>query len=116
MALDGANWAPLVGLWVLSGIIGGCIAGSRGNKGGFLLGFLLGPIGWIIAAIGKSPEPVAAPTALERINRRPDDLTPAWHPDPLGRFDARWWDGNRWTQDVGRVAADGTRGQFEDPV
>ncbi|MGB2757136.1 MAG: DUF2510 domain-containing protein [Acidimicrobiia bacterium] len=25
---------------------------------------------------------------------------PAWHPDPLGRYALRWWDGNQWTQNV----------------
>jgi len=24
----------------------------------------------------------------------------AWHPDPLGRFDHRYWDGNTWTSHV----------------
>ncbi len=33
----------------------------------------------------------------------------AWHPDPLGRFDLRWWDGRLWTEHVtegGRPAVD----------
>jgi len=25
---------------------------------------------------------------------------PAWHPDPGGRFDFRWWDGYQWTSHV----------------
>ncbi|HUY67260.1 MAG TPA: DUF2510 domain-containing protein [Acidimicrobiales bacterium] len=25
---------------------------------------------------------------------------PAWHPDPGGRFDFRWWDGHQWTSHV----------------
>jgi Protein of unknown function (DUF2510) len=25
---------------------------------------------------------------------------PAWHPDPSGRFQFRWWDGNEWTSHV----------------
>jgi Protein of unknown function (DUF2510) len=24
----------------------------------------------------------------------------AWHPDPTGRYESRWWDGSRWTQHV----------------
>jgi uncharacterized protein DUF2510 len=24
----------------------------------------------------------------------------AWHADPTGRYDSRWWDGTRWTQHV----------------
>lgn len=25
---------------------------------------------------------------------------PAWHPDPTGKHDHRWWDGQRWTEHV----------------
>jgi hypothetical protein len=31
---------------------------------------------------------------------------PMWHPDPSGRFDYRWWDGQGWTT---RVARGGTQ-------
>jgi hypothetical protein len=31
---------------------------------------------------------------------------PMWHPDPSGRFDYRWWDGQAWTT---RVARNGTQ-------
>ncbi|MCV7301920.1 DUF2510 domain-containing protein [Mycobacterium barrassiae] len=24
----------------------------------------------------------------------------AWHPDPSGRHELRWWDGSRWTEQV----------------
>jgi hypothetical protein len=27
---------------------------------------------------------------------------PAWHPDPTGRFDHRYWDGRAWTDHVAR--------------
>jgi hypothetical protein len=33
----------------------------------------------------------------------------AWHPDPSGRHELRWWDGARWTDavsDRGQVSAD----------
>ncbi|MBO0678431.1 DUF2510 domain-containing protein [Mycolicibacterium sp. S2-37] len=33
----------------------------------------------------------------------------AWHPDPSGRHQSRWWDGSRWTEhvsDAGRVGVD----------
>ena len=33
----------------------------------------------------------------------------AWHPDPSGRHELRWWDGTRWTDavsDHGQVSAD----------
>lgn len=27
-------------------------------------------------------------------------IPPAWHPDPTGKHDHRWWDGTRWTEHV----------------
>jgi hypothetical protein len=27
-------------------------------------------------------------------------IPPAWHPDPTGRHDHRWWDGTQWTEHV----------------
>lgn len=36
--------------------------------------------------------------------------TGAWHPDPSGRHQLRWWDGSRWTESVsnaGQVSTDG---------
>lgn len=95
------------------GLIGMVIGGSRsiGAGGGFFVGFLLGPIGWIFALVSSKNPP---PSTLDRIERRPEAT--GWHPDPLGRFDFRWFDGNRWTQHVGRVGSDGTRAQFEDPL
>ncbi|MCZ7531552.1 MAG: DUF2510 domain-containing protein [Acidimicrobiia bacterium] len=24
----------------------------------------------------------------------------AWHPDPMGRYEYRYWDGTQWTPDV----------------
>jgi len=30
----------------------------------------------------------------------PPPSPPAWHPDPGGRFDFRWWDGHQWTSHV----------------
>ena len=33
----------------------------------------------------------------------------AWHPDPSGRHQSRWWDGGRWTEhvsDAGQVGVD----------
>lgn len=37
------------------------------------------------------------------------DNPAAWHPDPTGRHEYRWWDGTRWTEHVadgGQVAVD----------
>jgi hypothetical protein len=38
---------------------------------------------------------------------------PAWHPDPTGRHDHRWWDGERWTEhvaDAGQASVDPIEG------
>src|SRR3954471_938659 len=32
---------------------------------------------------------------------RPEDAQQGWKPDPTGRHAYRWWDGERWTDDVG---------------
>jgi hypothetical protein len=32
---------------------------------------------------------------------RPEDAQQGWKPDPTGRHAFRWWDGSRWTDDVG---------------
>jgi Domain of unknown function (DUF4328)/Protein of unknown function (DUF2510) len=49
----------------------------------------------------------ALPGAVPRGFGRPSPA--AWHPDPTGRFDLRWWDGRLWTEHVtedGRQAVD----------
>jgi hypothetical protein len=34
--------------------------------------------------------------------------TGAWHPDPSGRHELRWWDGTRWTESVSNGGHVGT--------
>ena len=49
----------------------------------------------------------ALPGSVPRGFGRPSPA--AWHPDPLGRFDLRWWDGELWTEHVtegGRQSVD----------
>jgi hypothetical protein len=48
-------------------------------------------------AVATSPQPttVAADESPGRANS-----SPAWHPDPSGRFHFRWWDGHEWTSHV----------------
>lgn len=84
---------------------------AMGGAGGFVLGLLLGPLGVLIVAVSKGKE---KPTTLQRVQARPEGE--GWHPDPLGRFDGRYFDGQEWTQHVGRVGADGARQTFEDPM
>lgn len=103
------DWTPFIVVWGVMGVIGAMIGSSKkmGAAGGFFLGVLLGPIGVLVAAVSSGP------STLERIEAKPEE--PGWHPDPLGRFDARWYDGKRWTQHVGRVDGD-QRVQLEDPL
>jgi hypothetical protein len=40
-------------------------------------------------------------------------IPPAWHPDPTGKHDHRWWDGERWTEhvaDAGQASIDPLEG------
>src|SRR4051812_14647877 len=32
---------------------------------------------------------------------------PAWHPDPYGRSELRYWDGSRWTEHVSTAGVQG---------
>lgn len=104
------DWTPYIGVWIACGVIGAVIGSSKrmGAAAGLIIGFLLGPIGLIVVAVSGRPSP------LELVQTRPSEA--GWHPDPLGRFDGRYFDGARWTQHVGRVEADGQRRQLEDPL
>lgn len=93
-------------IWVVCGVIAGSMAQRKGlaGCGYFLAGFLLGPLGILIAAVS---------TPAGRLSQ----LTPApsegWHRDPTGRFDRRYFDGRQWTRHVTRDAGED---QFEDPL
>jgi uncharacterized protein YxjI len=42
-------------------------------------------------------------------HQQPAPHPPGWYPDPFGRHETRWWDGNQWTEHVashGRQAVD----------
>lgn len=104
------NPVAIVGIWAFFAFLGAAVGKDKGNaNAGFLLGLLLGPIGVVIAACLSDKK-----TKLDLVQARP--VAAGWHQDPLGRFSARYYDGARWTQHVGRVDADGTRQQFEDPL
>ncbi|HYF46272.1 MAG TPA: DUF4328 domain-containing protein [Acidimicrobiales bacterium] len=49
------------------------------------------------AAAGVLGSKVPLPEAVART------APAAWLPDPLGRFDLRWWDGSLWTEHVSRA-------------
>jgi hypothetical protein len=104
-----SDWTPILVIWGVMGVLGAMIGSGKkmGAGGGFFVGLILGPIGLIIVAVS------AGPSTLDRIEAKPSEA--GWHPDPLGRFDSRWYDGNRWTQHVGRVDGE-KRTQLEDPL
>lgn len=100
--------AGIIIVAIVCAVIGVVIGGGKGMAGaGLALGLLLGPIGVIVIAVMK-------PSTLDKIQTRPAEA--GWHPDPLGRFDGRYFDGQRWTQHVGRVDAQGNRQTLEDPI
>lgn len=89
------------------------IAGARGvpNFGSVVvvnifLGWTL--IGWVVAMAmaARSTPPVhattvnVAPSPPPYRPPAPPRLEPTWHPDPSGRFKARWHNGERWTEHV----------------
>ena len=38
----------------------------------------------------------------------PPLLDEGWYPDPTGRYEARYWDGQKWTKHVSHYGATGT--------
>ena len=91
---------------LLCATCGGLIGRSKGiGSLGFILGGVLGPFGVVITLVMKGDP-------LCRIQTRSAEQ--GWHRDPLGRFDARWFDGRHWTQHVQRVDNEGRRENFED--
>jgi hypothetical protein len=57
-----------------------------------------------------APDPSAAPPAPDPSAAQAVS-PPMWHPDPSGRFEYRWWDGQRWTSSVSRGGV-----QLDDPT
>lgn len=110
--------AVIVALALASGVVGAAIGRPKPRVrigGGFLLGLVLGPIGWLVAARAR-PALVDPPLVVFAVEAIPGDGTAGWYPDPYGRYDARWWDGSSWTSQVAKVAFDGTRTVASDPT
>lgn len=83
--------------WLAFGVVGELIGAAHRRRGGFLLSLLLGPIGWLLMATKTPVGPLVLPSDLRVA---PEVTTPAWHPDPFGRYHGRWWDGVQWTDRV----------------
>lgn len=89
------------------------IGTGKGKGGeGFVLGALLGIIGWIIVAIIKgTPEHEAE--RQRQVNAAmgvPTGPTVAaqWAKDPFGRYGHRYWDGTKWTDKVANNGEEST--------
>jgi hypothetical protein len=70
-----------------------------------LVGWIVGA-GWIVALVYLSRVDPPARRLAGASSSPPGLLPPAqpaaWHADPTGRFDQRYWDGRRWTEHVSR--------------
>lgn len=58
-----------------------------------------------LPAPDASAAPPPDPSAAQAVS------PPMWHPDPSGRFEYRWWDGQRWTSSVSRGGV-----RLDDPI
>lgn len=52
------------------------------------------------AAGVTSPPPPAPAAPPPPAALAPPTMPAGWHPDPVGRFQHRWWDGTQWTANV----------------
>jgi hypothetical protein len=72
------------------------------------------PVTEAASVVSAAPTVVAAPTVAPPVaaaTPAPASTTPAgWYPDPSGRFEMRYWDGNAWTEHVARQGQ-----QYTDP-
>lgn len=70
----------------------------------------LGCEGWELVSIDDVDRTIGINAMLATLKRRivpfdpPTDPVEAWHPDPAGRYDKRFWNGRAWTFHVARVA------------
>ena len=72
----------LIGWVIVGGAVGAAIGSNKGQGGlGFVLGALLGVLGWVIVAVMAPAEQPAA----------------GWWPDPRSVHQLRYNDGKRWT-------------------
>jgi hypothetical protein len=51
-------------------------------------------------AVAQEPVPVPVPVAAVPAPVPAAGPPAGWHPDPSGKYQHRWWDGQRWTADV----------------
>ena len=69
----------------------------------------LGCYGWELAGLASVADGAALVAILKRpmvLPHPPHDRTEGWKPDPCGRWETRWWDGQTWTFHVARSGDD----------
>jgi hypothetical protein len=98
--------------------------GSRVNINGTATPDLVARLTAALAAAGAQTSPGVAPTApgapavpaapvapMAQAAPAAPAVAAGWHPDPMGRFEQRYWDGAAWTEHVTRAGQQST-----DPV
>src|SRR5260221_6757263 len=73
----------------------------------------LGCYGSELVAVTSADKTIGLNSYLAILKRQlePLEREAGWNPDPCGRWDVRWWDGNVWTYDVGRRGDKNTTGR-----
>ena len=100
---SGAALAVFVVLWFfLGGGVGYAIGNSKGQgTAGFLLGLLLGFIGWIIVAVMEPSDEVRAARNAELASAfAVGGTNSGWFRDPFSRHQYRYFDGRGWREHV----------------
>lgn len=94
--IDSSVFVFAVIFWAAIGATLGAIIGNTKGRAqdGALLGLFLGLIGVIIVA-ALPAKPASGPGAY-----RPGTSIVGWHADPTGRHQLRYFDGQRWWDDV----------------
>ena len=79
----------------------------------------LGCYGWELAGLASVVEGAALVAFLKRpmvLPHPPHDRAEGWKPDPCGRWETRWWDGQTWTFYVERRVDGATSSGRDSPT
>jgi uncharacterized protein DUF2510 len=98
-AFVGFSWPEKIGN-IMQWLGGAAVAGAVALLAVRSQGVVPAPTRPVPAPAAAPPPPVAAPTA--------GPGAPGWAADPYGRHQWRYWDGNRWTEQVADGSTQGT--------
>jgi len=98
-AFVGLSWPEKIGN-IMQWLGGAAVAGAVALLAVRSQGVVPAPARPVPAPAAAPPPPVAAPTA--------GPGAPGWAADPYGRHQWRYWDGNRWTEQVADGSTQGT--------